>query len=128
MYCHAPGSRCESEVAATAGGISGGGAVGTAKGEPTSILGRGLSASASMGESRSGFADRSCRPLLALLSVTLLTPQSSKSGKLSSSSPAQSMWLPGVFGLSMATARTRSTSASMSCLISKEGVSGGEEC
>ena len=99
--------------------------MGTAKGDPTSILGRGLSASASMGESKSGFSEGSGRPVLVLLSVILLTPQSSKSGRLSSSSPARSMWLPGVFGLSMATALTRSTSASMLCLISNEGVSGG---
>jgi hypothetical protein len=42
------------------------------------------------------------------------TPQSSRSGRLSSSSPAQSIWLPGVEGLgSMAKARTCSTSESM---------------
>ena len=42
------------------------------------------------------------------------TPQSSRSGRLSSSSPAQSIWLPGVEGLwSIAKARTCSTSESM---------------
>jgi len=52
--------------------------------------------------------------------VAVLTPQSFKSGKLSSSSPAQSMWLPGVDGLlSIATALTRSTRASISLRMSK---------
>ena len=52
--------------------------------------------------------------------VAVLTPQSFKSGKLSSSSPAQSIWLPGVDGLlSIATALTRSTSASISLRMSK---------
>jgi hypothetical protein len=46
--------------------------------------------------------------------VLVETPQSSRSGRLSSSSPAQSIWLPGVDGLwSMAKARTCSTSESM---------------
>jgi hypothetical protein len=58
------------------------------------------------------------------------TPQSSRSGRLSSSSPAQSIWLPGVEGLwSMAKARTCSTSESMFVLV-KELATGGlaERC
>jgi hypothetical protein len=48
------------------------------------------------------------------------TPQSSRSGRLSSSSPAQSIWLPGVDGLwSMAKARTCSTSESMFVFVEK---------
>lgn len=48
------------------------------------------------------------------------TPQSSRSGRLSSSSPAQSIWLPGVDGLwSMAKARTCSTSDSMFVFVEK---------
>jgi hypothetical protein len=49
------------------------------------------------------------------------TPQSSRSGRLSSSSPAQSIWLPGVEGLwSMAKARTCSTSESMFVFAAEE--------
>jgi len=58
--------------------------------------------------------------LFVIPNVAVLTPQSFKSGKLSSSSPAQSIWLPGVDGLlSIATALTRSTSASISLRMSK---------
>ena len=55
-------------------------------------------------------------PGLGSADVTVVdgTPQSSRSGRLSSSSPAQSIWLPGVEGLwSMAKARTCSTNESI---------------
>jgi hypothetical protein len=50
-------------------------------------------------------------------------PQSFKSGRLSSSS-AQSIWLPGVCGRSIATDLTRTTRASMSLLSSVVAVVG----
>src|SRR5712691_4803324 len=51
--------------------------------------------------------------------VLVETPQSSRSGRLSSSS-AQSIWLPGVEGLwSMANARTCSTNESMFVFVEK---------
>ena len=57
------------------------------------------------------------------------TPQSSRSGRLSSSSPAQSIWLPGVEGLwSMAKARTCSTSESMFVFAAEELATVGERC
>ena len=59
------------------------------------------------------------------------TPQSSRSGRLSSSSPAQSIWLPGVEGLwSMAKARTCSTSESMFVFAAEELATAGlaERC
>lgn len=58
------------------------------------------------------------------------TPQSSRSGRLSSSSPAQSIWLPGVEGLwSMAKARTCSTSESMFVFAEELGTVGlAERC
>jgi hypothetical protein len=57
------------------------------------------------------------------------TPQSSRSGRLSSSSPAQSIWLPGVEGLlwSMAKARTCSTSESIFALAEKDDRAGAAE-
>ena len=65
---------------------------------------------------------RGFRPLMMMGEMTgifewvVVMPQSSRSGRLSSSSPAQSMWLPGVEGRfsAMATALTLSTRASMS--------------
>ena len=52
--------------------------------------------------------------------VLVETPQSSRSGRLSSSSPAQSIWLPGVDGLwSMAKARTCSTNESIFAFVEK---------
>jgi hypothetical protein len=58
------------------------------------------------------------------------TPQSSRSGRLSSSSPAQSIWLPGVEGLgSMARARTCSTNESMFVLAEEVATVGiAERC
>ena len=56
------------------------------------------------------------------------TPQSSRSGRLSSSSPAQSIWLPGVDGRwSMAKARTCSTSESMFVFVEKDVTVGPAE-
>ena len=56
------------------------------------------------------------------------TPQSSRSGRLSSSSPAQSIWLPGVDGRwSMAKARTCSTSESTFVLVEKDVTVGPAE-
>jgi hypothetical protein len=56
------------------------------------------------------------------------TPQSSRSGRLSSSSPAQSIWLPGVDGRgSMAKARTCSTSESMFVFVENDVTVGPAE-
>ena len=63
-------------------------------------------------------------PGSGLADVTELdgTPQSSRSGRLSSSSPAQSIWLPGVEGLwSMAKDLTCSTSESMFAFVEELG-------
>lgn len=66
---------------------------------------------------------------LGSTNFVVLTPQSSRSGRLSSSSPAQSMWLPGVVGRlsAIATARTRSTRASMFVRMSKDVISGAAD-
>ena len=59
--------------------------------------------------------------LMEVLAVVVI-PQSSRSGRLSSSSPAQSIWLElGVIGLSIATDLTRSTRASRLFLVSLVG-------
>lgn len=55
-------------------------------------------------------------------------PQSSKSGNVSSSSPAQSRWLPGVVGLfSIAIARARSTKLSICDLMSNVATAGSAD-